>query len=187
MKNTNPNPNPNNHIKKVIFSILFISALNGAFAQKADSLKVASDKQVVTLGKHTILSQTKIEDLLKWMGTPSRIEKAGGMDRYYVYDNLGLSFDAGKKGVVEAVYVNYNWDKDKKAAQESFKGVLLMDNYLVNATTKADDIKSKTHVKDIVCLGPTMCISNPTPANMAITIGYNETAKITQIVFGFTK
>jgi hypothetical protein len=134
---------------------------------------------------HAIIASTPIAQLVQWMGTPSRIEQVGGKDRYYIYDALGLSFDAGKTGIVEAVLINFNFDGDKKAAKEKYLGALVVDNFSISEKTKTDEIKQSTRIKAIVCMGPTLCVSDPKSQTMVLMVGYSAASLITQIIFGF--
>lgn len=172
-------------MKKAILSILYMCTISCALTQEVDTIKVNSEKQVVVIDETILSSKTKIEEVTKLLGT--RIEKIADIDRYYIYDKLGLSFDVGKNSTLEAVIVNYNWDKDKKAANETYNGVLLIDNFLINDKTKVDDIKIKTKLKDIICLGTKMCMTKPSQSSLALLLGYNDETNITQIGFGFSK
>ena len=174
-------------MKKAILSILYLCTISCALTQEVDTIKVNSEKQVVVIDEIILSSKTKIEEVTILLGTPTRIEKIADIDRYYIYDKLGLSFDVGKNSTLEAVIVNYNWDKDKKAANGTYNGVLLIDNFLINDKSKVDDIKIKTKLKDIICLGPKMCMTKPSQSSLALLLGYNDEANITQIGFGFSK
>lgn len=154
-------------------------------AQTVDSLKINAKKQEIVLSNSSITAKTEIAALIKILGTPDRIEKAVGKDRYYIYDKLGISFDAGKNGLVEAIMVTYNPDSDKKAAKEKFAGKLLLDNLLISEKTSSDNIKQATSIKEIVCMGTSICMSDPKSPSMTLMIGYNDKASITQIVLGF--
>ncbi len=170
---------------KLILSLLLVSTLTFTFAQSASTIKVTSNKKTITIDSLTIDDKTKIDDVKKLLGEPSRVVKVAGKDRYYVYDSLGLSFDARLNEIVEAVLINYNWDEDEKAAKGSFKGELQVDGYNINSKTKSEEIKANTKFKEIVCIGAMLCISNPKKNEMAIIIGFNATPEITQITFGW--
>lgn len=170
---------------KIFITLLFFGLCSSLIAQKVDTVKVLTDKQQIILGEKLIGSGTKVTDVVNVLGTPSRIEKIAGIDRHFIYDGLGLAFDGGKRGIVEAITFNFNWDQDKKVAQETYKGILLVDNFSINETTKTNDINTNTKIKDVVCIMPTMCMTKPAPGKMVLLLGYTKEAKITQITFGF--
>lgn len=155
-------------------------------AQSLDSIKINSRTQEFVYQHHAISAATNITQVQQWLGQPSRVEQVSGKDRYFIYDGLGISFDAGKSGQIEAVIINYNFDGDKKAAKEKYTGALVVDNFSISEKTKTDEIKQFTRIKAIVCMGPTLCVSDPKSQTMALVVGYTQASLITQIVFGFT-
>jgi hypothetical protein len=170
-------------------TILFLSAIFIAqllHAQTIDTIKINTSKQEILIAKHIVTSATTIEEITKLLGPAERIEKVGGVDRHYIYDKLGLSFDGGKKGKVEAVMINYNHDGDKKAAKEKFTHTLMIDKLTATEKTTAENVKQNTNIKEISCVGAIMCVSDPKKPGIALLMGFNDKALITQMVFGFT-
>ncbi len=173
-------------MKTLLSLVILITSLYTLEAQKVNSISVQSETQKVMVGSFEITAKTKLSDVLLYLGMPNRIEKIAGKERHYIYDSLGIAIDAGKEGkLVEAISINFNWDKDKKIANMSFNGQLKLDDFNITELTTTDQIKQNTKVKEIVCMGPSMCMSNPSNAGMAIMIGYNSSGKMTQIALGF--
>lgn len=172
-------------MKKILLLLMVLATTTFSFAQNSRKITVTSDKKSITIDSLTINSKTKIDHIKNLLGEPTRVLKVAGKDRYYIYDSLGLSFDARLNDYVDAVLINFNWDGDEKAAKGSFKGELQVDGYNINSKTSSDDIKANTKFKEIVCIGAGLCISKPKKDEMAIIIGYNATPEITQISFGW--
>jgi hypothetical protein len=170
--------------KIILLSTLFLSTIVG-FAQKSDTITFSSKPQGIQINKFKISTSTKISELISYLGKPSRIEKVAGVDRHYIYDEIGLAFDGGKSGNVETVTITFNPDGDRKTANGIYKGVAKLDGYLLNENTTSDDIKNSTKLKTITCMGESMCVSKPEKGIMAILIGYNDKKAITQILLGF--
>lgn len=152
-------------------------------AQAIDTVKVNTNKQEIQIGKHVITSATKLEEITKILGPADRIEK--GVD--YIYDKLGISFGGNEKGSVGAVVISYNSDGDKKASKEKYTHVLMIDKLTATEKTNAEDIKQHTDIKEMTCMGKKICLSDPKNPGIAIVMGFNDNALVTQLVFTFTK
>lgn len=167
--------------------ILLLFVLFAGFSNAAtiDSISVNSKLKQVTLGSLVIAKDSTMNSVVKLLGSPSRIEKtAMGIERTFVYDELGISFDLDREGKkIEAVIINYNWDEDKKAAKSMYKGKLSLDGYTITELTKSTDINANTDVKNMTCFGESMCMTPPGKNTLVILIGYKD-AKMTQIGFG---
>ncbi|MDI1234473.1 MAG: hypothetical protein PSX81_09335 [bacterium] len=169
-------------MKKIIFSFLLLCSAAFLNAQ-TDSSSVNSKSSTIQIGAHTITAKTTVEQLIKALGTPSRIEKIAGKDRHYIYDALGLAFDC-RSGSVEAVTFTFHYDNDKKVAIDAVKNGLKIDNFTISDATTTDQIKANTNIKNIMCLGELMCMSDPSQPGAALVIGYSKDKKITQISIG---
>jgi hypothetical protein len=173
-------------MKKITISIIAFLAMQMNYAQ--DSSKIVSLSQSIVISSYQIAADSTIKSVVSHFGKPDRIEKVGGMDRMYVYDQLGFSFDAGQTGIkVEAVIFNFNWDNDKKCAKSAYAGVLLLDGYELSESTTSEEIRTHTDKKDIKCLGELLCMSNPTNEGLAFMMGFSAEKKVTQFTFAFKK
>lgn len=172
-------------MKKLAIVALLVLGLNTANAQGADGVVIDSAKQNVTVGKDKVSAKTKAIDLAKILGATPRVVQVAGRDRYYIFDELGLSFDVNAKGTVDGIIVTFNYDKDKSAATGTFTKALTIDKLAITASVSADDIKKGTKIKSLVCMGPSSCVSDPKSPGMVLMVGYTKDAKITEIVLGF--
>ncbi|MCC6370131.1 MAG: hypothetical protein IT236_03895 [Bacteroidia bacterium] len=170
---------------KIILVVSLLFCLQKGRAQNADTLKVFTQLNRVEFAKNIITPKTTIDELIKMLGTPDRIEQSVGIDRHFIYDKLGLAFDGGKIRMVEGISVTFNYDNDKKAAKNKFSGVLKMDDLIVKETTSGEDIKQKTFIKELTCIPGAFCASNPKLPHMVLMMGLNSSSKITNLVFGF--
>ncbi|MCU0422663.1 MAG: hypothetical protein MUC81_07600 [Bacteroidia bacterium] len=158
-------------------------------AHASDTLKVNGAKKTISYGKLTITGSTTIKQIMDRIGKPSRIYKMAGVDRIYVYDSLGLSFDIGKNKtqMVEQVYITMQSLKDKRHANLNFKGVLMIDGILINAQSGDKIITSKTSFKELNCFS-SLCASNNGSGFSASFNFTNETRnQLAIITFGYKK
>jgi len=165
-------------------------ASSNLYAAKVDSIVVEVSKRTIKLGSYVISTNTTIDQVMKQLGKPNRIEKLAGTDRYFIYDSLGIAFDIGRNAdkKIDAFFVTFNQDKDTKKAKQKFTGVLMLDNYKITASTTSTNITDNTQIKQLNCFS-TLCASMPDANSTTLTIGYSaeDRKKITQIGFGWKR
>ncbi len=171
-------------MKKIFAIALLMFVFTLIKAGNADTIRINSIDQTITVGSLIIKKGSTIESLKSLLGTPTKVTSIGGLDRRYIYDDLGIAFEANEDGkTFSAITVNYNWDGDKKVASGKFKGVLLVDGFAINESMKGEDISKNTKIKGLTCMGTLMCMTDPKAKGLMVLIGF-QSNKITQIGFG---
>jgi len=175
------------HLEKAFIACIVMSLFTNVFAQNTESIKVNVLKEEVVINKMVITKKTTIDEVIKAMGKPERIEKFAGKDRKYIYDSKGYAFSTAPnnpKNLVESLTITYTYDNDKNVAKEKFRGTLMIDNFMVTEKNTIKEIADKTDFEKIECFG-TMCASDPKAKGIVTMIGMTESGDILQIVFGF--
>lgn len=113
--------------------LLLIFQLN-AFAQTSLRLNVDLVKNTITINDSLFTNNSTIDDYERVLGKADRIEQKKGVDQYFAYDKLGISLSLQKDSdVVNEIFITYLYDGDRKIAKEVYKGVLIVNQKVVNA------------------------------------------------------
>lgn len=173
---------------KNILTILFC-VFASAFAKAAsyDTIRINSVQHTISVGSLMISKDSSITALKAILGTPSKVTPIMEVDRRFVYDELGLSFEAKEDGkTFAAITINYNWDGDKKVASGRYKGVLIIDGQVMNEGMSGKDISANTKIKGLNCIGEMICMTDPKQGGIMVLIGFKD-KKVTQFGFGFVR
>lgn len=176
-------------MKKTIIFCLSILFLSGAFAQEFKTVKVNVLKEEVIIDKFVVSKTTSIDEVIKALGKPERIEQFAGKDRKFIYDSKGVSFSIvpnNPKNLIEALIITYTYDQDKDVAKEKFSGTLSIDGFTVTEKNTAEEISESTDLKKVECFGRT-CMTDPKAKGIILMMGLTDEKDILQIAFGFKK
>lgn len=171
-------------------TILFAFALIASISLKAnsiDSIKVNSVNKTIQVGDVFIGKDSSIEALKAILGKPDVSGTIGGVEnRRLIYNDLGIAIETSEDGkTLSAISITFNPDGDKKTASGKFKGVLLVDGYMITETCNGDILQDNTQIKNLKCVPNMLCMSDRS-ADFIVLMGFQK-EKITQIGFGFKK
>jgi hypothetical protein len=152
--------------------------------QDVSTVKVDIAEKKITLNDLVITDNSNIETVVKALGKANRVHAIAGKERFYCYDEKGLSFEVmpDGSGKVIAMTVTYVWDKDKKVATGQFTGKIVIDGLLLHLSTSVEDIKEKTAITEMTCMG-SICVSDLKAPVMGMMVYYTEEKKIAQVTF----
>ena len=104
------------------------------FAQTSIRVNVDLVKNTITINDSLFTNNSTIDDYERILGKADRIEQKKGVDQYFAYDKLGISLSLHKDSdVVNEIFITYLYDGDRKIAREVYKGVLIVNQKVVNA------------------------------------------------------
>jgi hypothetical protein len=161
---------------KILHIITILTTLAcHTFAGNTDSLKVNISKKHITIGNAIVSAQTPISKVIALLGKPSRVLKVANVDRIYIYDSLGLTFDIDKttEKKVHQITVSFYPKGNNRIAQGTYQGVLILDAMKVTAQTNSTQIAKYTLIKDFNCFSA-MCSSAVSKTMMNVIMDFMD-------------
>ena len=128
--------------KLLLLSSLFLIVVQfTAKAQITPSVHIDLFANTITINGIQFTRNSTIDDYEKHLGKPDRIEQKRGVDQYFAYDKLGISLSLAKDSeVVNEIFFTYLNDGDRKVASEAYKGVLKVNDKVVQPQTSQKEM-----------------------------------------------
>jgi hypothetical protein len=173
---------------KTLFTIIICFFSFISIAQIPMTIKVNGFMQEISINDTKITRTTNIEKVVEVLGQPDRKVSKGKLRLYYIYDQLGLSFEVNNTELktIAGMQINFLEEESEKAAKGAYQGMLVVDEFSVKGTTPTEEFKLRTSFKKMTCMA-NFCTTDPTEPGMAcmLTIVKNNPTPLGQIVFAF--
>jgi hypothetical protein len=164
--------------------ILLFVACTPVFSQGVKSISINVKKKEIKLDGATITEHSTVEEMIKALGKPTRVQTIGGKERFQCYDEQGIAFEIAPdgSGKILAMTITYQDDGDVKVAKGPYTGTLAIDSYTVTPGSTSDEMKDKTDLTEFHCMS-TICISDLKQPIMGVMVAYTPKHEISQISF----
>jgi hypothetical protein len=165
---------------KSLFSLaLFVLFTNLGMTQTPLSIYFSASSEIL-VNEKPLTKKTKVKDLVKLLGEPTRKIIYPSGETSYFYEQLGVVFFT-MKGHIKGLGVNYNWDGDEKFTETSFRGNLHIGELKIHEEILNKSINRIENIA-FVCPIPSLCASRDRDSEVHCIVGFKD-GKLTQVAF----
>jgi hypothetical protein len=158
---------------KIIGIVVLIFCFTQMCLSQSETIQVEYTKTAkLTINELSLNTKTKVEELTKILGEPSKTADYPNGETSYFYEDQGIVFFT-KGGLVKVLGINFNWDGDEKFPQKSFAGSLTIGELSITADTESDAIAEIESIA-FVCPMPSMCASEDRSARINCMVGFKN-------------
>lgn len=135
-------------MKLLLISLLFLVVFQTTLkAQTAPDVSIDFAAGTVVIGNVAFNQTSTLEAYQKVLGKPDRVEKVGGVEKIYAYDQLGIALSLKKNAqTVEEIYITYLYDGDKKVAKQAYSGKLIMNGKEISIQLSPSELGKMTGI-----------------------------------------